>query len=214
MAIPVPVNASSLEGAEVADFVAGPVPLPPPFEAVVGEPPWLPPVLGFTVVTVKLVEDELEELELEELELDELEEELLEEELDELEVVVPPQPGTTALNPEYQTPARATSTWKEQPEMAGTATISSPEVPESLPSSFWSWGLTAQSESSHTRLGGLPALIVKVAFVLVRVGSVGEADATSANRPMAISATPTRTSSLAPCLKRRPRPNGATARPK
>lgn len=59
------------------------------------------------VVAVELVEEELDELELEELD-----EELLEDELDELEVVVPPQPGTVALNPEYQTPLRVTSTWK------------------------------------------------------------------------------------------------------
>jgi hypothetical protein len=55
MARPVPVNARSLEGTEVADLVAGPLPPPPPLDAVVGEPPWLPPVFGFTVVAVSKV---------------------------------------------------------------------------------------------------------------------------------------------------------------
>ncbi len=70
--------------------------------------------------------------------------------------------------------------------------------------------MTVHRVRSQILLVGFPAGMVNVALWALRVGWVLDAEATSANMPVAIRATPTTTSNLAACLKRRPRPSGRT----
>jgi hypothetical protein len=97
--------------------------------------------------------------------------------------------------------------------MAGTATTNLPALPESETRSFCGVTEAFHKASSQILFVGLPAGMVNVALWAFRVGSVLDAEATSANMPVAIRATPTRTSNLAACLKRDPRPSGRTLTP-
>jgi len=77
-----------------------------------------------------------------------------------------PQLIRLTLFPEYHFPSRRTSAWNLQGPSGGTTTVSFPEVPEAVPSSF----PLAQRFNVHRMPGVLLGPTTKVAWVALTVG--------------------------------------------